>query len=66
MPSLLWCEFKSESGRWKSTCLLLSTDTSLNAEQVIESYGLVQLLSCMKDRDNHKLMLSLALASGST
>lgn len=37
---VVWCEFKSESGRWKSTCLLLSTDTSLDAEQVIASYGL--------------------------
>lgn len=36
----VWCEFQSDSGRWKSTCLLLSTDTTLNPEQVIESYGL--------------------------
>jgi len=36
----VWCEFKSESGRWKSTCLLLSTDTTLTPEQVIESYAL--------------------------
>ncbi len=34
------CEFQSDSGKWKSTCLLLSTDTTLTAEQVIESYGL--------------------------
>lgn len=37
---VVWCEFKSDSGRWKSTCLLLSTDTTLTPEQVIESYGL--------------------------
>ncbi len=36
----VWCEFLSEKGEWKSTCLLLSTDTKLSAEQVIESYGL--------------------------
>jgi len=36
----VWCEFKSDSGKWKSTCLLLSTDITLSAEQVIESYGL--------------------------
>ena len=36
----VWCEFKSEQGKWKSTCLLLSTDTTLTPEQVIESYGL--------------------------
>ena len=37
---VVWCEFKSDSGHWKSTCLLLSTDTTLTPEQVIESYGL--------------------------
>jgi len=37
---VVWCEFKSESGNWKSTCLLLSTDTELTPEEVIESYGL--------------------------
>ena len=36
----VWCEFQSESGRWKSTCLLLSTDTAMTPEQVIESYAL--------------------------
>ncbi len=36
----VWCEFQSDSGRWKSTCLLLSTDVTLSPEQVIESYGL--------------------------
>jgi len=36
----VWCEFLSESGRWKSAGLLLSTDTTLTAEQVIESYAL--------------------------
>jgi hypothetical protein len=37
---VVWCEFQSDKGRWKSTCLLLSTDTTLTPEQVIESYGL--------------------------
>jgi hypothetical protein len=36
----VWCEFNSGKGNWKSTCLLLSTDTTLAPEQVIESYGL--------------------------
>ena len=36
----VWCEFQSDSGKWKSTCLLLSTDTILTPEQIIESYGL--------------------------
>lgn len=36
----VWCEFQSDSGRWKSASLLLSTDTTLSAEQVIKSYGL--------------------------
>lgn len=35
----VWCELKSDKGQWKSTCLLLSTDTTLTPEQVIESYG---------------------------
>ncbi len=35
----IWCEFKSDNGGYKSTSLLLSTDTSLTAEQVIESYA---------------------------
>ncbi|MFU8837253.1 MAG: transposase [Thiohalomonadaceae bacterium] len=37
---IVWCEFQSESGKWRSTCLLLSTDSTLTAEQVIEAYGL--------------------------
>ncbi len=36
---VVWCEFKSDKGHWKSTCLLLSTDTTLTPEQVIENYG---------------------------
>lgn len=36
----VWCEFLSDKGQWKSTCLLLSTDVTMSAEQVIESYGL--------------------------
>jgi len=37
---VVWCEFKHDSGHWKSTCLLLSTDITLTPEQVIESYAL--------------------------
>lgn len=37
---VVWCEFKSDKGEWKSTCLLLSTDVTLSAEDVIKSYGL--------------------------
>ncbi len=36
----VWCEFQSDKGKWKSTCLILCTDTALTAEQVIESYAL--------------------------
>ena len=36
----VWCEFQRDSGHWKSTCLLLSTDTTLTPEQMIEDYGL--------------------------
>ena len=32
--------FQSDKGNWQSTCLLLSTDTTLNPGQVIERYGL--------------------------
>jgi len=35
----VWCEFKSDSGRWKKASLILSTDVELTPEQVIESYG---------------------------
>jgi hypothetical protein len=40
LVKVVWCEFKSDSGNWKSTSLILSTDTSLSPEEVIESYGL--------------------------
>lgn len=35
----VWCEFNNEQGDYKPTSLLLSTDTTLSPEQVIESYG---------------------------
>jgi hypothetical protein len=35
---VVWCELKSDSGRWKPTRLFLSTDTRLSAEEVLESY----------------------------
>lgn len=36
----VWCEFQSSQGHWKSTCLLLSTDCEMSAQQIIESYAL--------------------------
>ncbi len=36
---VVWCELKSDKGEWKKASLLLSTDITLTAEQVIESYG---------------------------
>ncbi|MCU7806204.1 MAG: transposase [Candidatus Thiodiazotropha sp. (ex Lucinoma borealis)] len=36
---VVWCEFKSDKGEYKKASLLLSTDTTLSAEDVIESYG---------------------------
>jgi hypothetical protein len=36
----VWCELQDNKGQWRKTALLLSTDTSLSAEQVIESYSL--------------------------
>jgi len=36
----VWCELQDKKGQWKNPVLLLSTDTSLSAEQVIESYAL--------------------------
>ena len=36
----VWCELKSDNGRWKNASLVISTDVSMTAEQVIESYGL--------------------------
>lgn len=35
----VWVEFKSDRGDWKKAGLLISTDSSLSAEEVIESYG---------------------------
>ena len=35
----VWVEFKSDKGDWTKASLLLSTDTSLSPEQMIESYG---------------------------
>jgi len=35
----VWCEFKRDQGDYKKPCLLLSTDTSLSPEQIIESYA---------------------------
>ena len=50
---VVWCEFKSESGNWKSTCLLLSTDTELTPEEVIESYGLRWSIESMFNQLKH-------------
>ena len=35
----VWCEFKADDGDYKKASLLLSTDTNVTAEQVIESYA---------------------------
>ncbi|MDO9310160.1 MAG: transposase [Nitrosomonas sp.] len=36
----VWCEFGRSNGEWKAASLILSTDITLTAEQVIESYSL--------------------------
>lgn len=36
---VVWCEYADGKGQWKKPRLLLSTDTSLSPEQVIEDYG---------------------------
>lgn len=38
----VWCEFANDKkqNQWKTASLLLSTDTTLTAEQVVESYSL--------------------------
>ena len=38
----VWCEFENDHkpGQWKTAGLLLSTDTALTAEQIVESYSL--------------------------
>ena len=36
---VVWCEYRDGKGRWKKPRRLLSTDTSLSPEQVIEIYG---------------------------
>ena len=35
----VWVEFKSDNGQWKKASLLISTDSELSPEQIIESYG---------------------------
>ena len=35
----VWCEFQDESGDWKSPRLLISTDETMSAEEVIEAYS---------------------------
>lgn len=37
---VVWCELKDSNGTWRSASLILSTDTTLTAQQVVESYGL--------------------------
>jgi len=36
----VWCELKDKHGQWRKPALILCTDVSLSAEQVIESYSL--------------------------
>jgi len=35
----VWCEFQDERVNWKSTRLLINTDASMSAEEVIEAYS---------------------------
>ncbi len=37
---VVWCEFKSDRGKWKTASLILCSETEMNAVQVIESYSL--------------------------
>ena len=37
---VVWCELQDNNKNWKQAGLILSTDTSLTAQQVVESYGL--------------------------
>lgn len=39
---VVWCEFENDHkpGQWKTASLLLSTDTTLTSEQIVESYSL--------------------------
>lgn len=39
LVQVVWCELKNNKGQWKRACLLLSTDTTLTPEQVIEIYA---------------------------
>ena len=36
----VWSEFKNDDGSWKKAALILSTDTTMTPEEVIESHGL--------------------------
>ena len=36
----IWSQLQNDDGTWKSPCLILSTDSALSAEQIIEAYGL--------------------------
>ena len=36
---VVWCELAKESGGWAAARLLLSTDTKMSAEMIIEDYG---------------------------
>ena len=37
---VVWCELQDKNGKWKPASLILSTDTTLTAQQVVESYSL--------------------------
>jgi hypothetical protein len=39
---VVWCEFENDHkpGQWKTASLLLSTDTTLTAQQIVESDSL--------------------------
>jgi len=50
---VVWCEYQDGKGEWKKPRLLLSTDTRLTPEQVIESYGQRGLIESMFHQLKH-------------
>ena len=36
----VWCELKSNQGEWKAPRLFIGTDTSMSAEDILQSYGM--------------------------
>lgn len=36
----VWCELQNRNGKWKPASLILNTDSTLTAQQVVKNYGL--------------------------